>query len=172
MSNLWEKQNATIKVKSGSGWGNESWKERLKVFFVLHKSKLLKLIRWGIVLIKLVKLHVASFATKIVKVSHISFTPAFIWRKNNTNENPLVTMEKFHLECNTKWYEHVRKSVLENEGRRILWNLLIQTDKVIHHRRPNIVCIAKIAKSCTLAYQETKISSWNNNEKKKQLSNY
>ena len=58
--------------------------------------------------------------------------------------------KKFHLECNDKWYEHVPDSVLENEGCKILWDFPIQTDKAIEHRRPYIVCIDKIAKSCII----------------------
>ena len=55
--------------------------------------------------------------------------------------------KKFQLECNDKWYEHVPDSVLENERCKILWDFPIQTDKVIEHRRPDIVYIDKIAKS-------------------------
>ena len=58
--------------------------------------------------------------------------------------------KKFHLKCNDKWYEHVPDSVLENEGCKILLDFLIQTDKVIEHRPPDIVCIDKIAKSCLI----------------------
>ena len=58
--------------------------------------------------------------------------------------------KKFQLECNDKWYEHVTDSVLENEGCKILWDFPIQTGKVIEHRRPDIVCIEKIAKSCLI----------------------
>ena len=58
--------------------------------------------------------------------------------------------KKFHLKCNDKWYEHVPDSVLENEGCKILLDFLIQTDKVIEHRPPDIGCIDKIAKSCLI----------------------
>ena len=37
--------------------------------------------------------------------------------------------------------------MLENKGCKILWDFLNQTDKVIEHRQPDIVCIDKIAKS-------------------------
>ena len=58
--------------------------------------------------------------------------------------------KKFHLECNDKWYEHVPDSVLENEGFKTLWDFSIQIDKIIEYRRPNIVCIDKITKSCLI----------------------
>ena len=40
--------------------------------------------------------------------------------------------------------------MLDNEGRKILWDFPIQTDKAIEHRRPDIVCINKIPKSCLI----------------------
>ena len=33
---------------------------------------------------------------------------------------------------------------------KILWDFSIQTNKVIEHRRPDVVCIGKIAKSCLI----------------------
>ena len=38
-----------------------------------------------------------------------------------------------------KWYEHCPKSVKENEEIKLLWDLTVQTDREIHHRRPEIV---------------------------------
>ena len=58
--------------------------------------------------------------------------------------------KNFHLECNDKWYEHVPDSFLENEGFKTLWDFSIQTDKIIEHRRLDIVCIDKITKSCLI----------------------
>ena len=65
-------------------------------------------------------------------------------------KNHWLLCKKFLLECNDKWYEHVPDSVLENGGFKTLWNFSIQTDKVIEHRRPDIVFIDKIAKSCLI----------------------
>ena len=45
------------------------------------------------------------------------------------------------------WYEHVPDSLMEDGGCKILWEFPIQTDKVIEHRRPDIVCINKITKN-------------------------
>ena len=58
--------------------------------------------------------------------------------------------KRFDLEFDHKWYNQVPDSVLENEGRRILWDFSIQTDKIIEHRLPDIVCLEKIAKSCLI----------------------
>ena len=56
--------------------------------------------------------------------------------------------KKFQLECNDKWY--VSDSKLENERCKILWDFPIQTDKVIEHRRSDIVWTNKIAKVCLI----------------------
>ena len=58
--------------------------------------------------------------------------------------------KKFHPECNDNWNELVPDSVLENEGCKILWDFPVQTDKVIEHKLPDIVCIDKIAKCCRI----------------------
>ena len=42
------------------------------------------------------------------------------------------------LECSHKWYD---------AGCRILWDFFIQTDEVIEHRLPDMVCIDKIVNS-------------------------
>ena len=84
MVNLWEKQNATMKVKSGSGWGKESWKGRPKISFVLHKNKLSELIQWSIALAGPVKLHFTDFAAEILKVSHTSLASVLTWERANT----------------------------------------------------------------------------------------
>ena len=53
---------------------------------------------------------------------------------------------KYHLQCSDKCYIHTHKpqSVQENGEYKILWDFNIQTDKVIEHRRPYIVCINKL----------------------------
>ena len=79
MDNLWGKQKATMKVKSGSGCGKEHWKGTLKVSFTMHKRKLLELIQWSIALTRSLKLHAAGFATKMLGVSHTPIASALIW---------------------------------------------------------------------------------------------
>ena len=54
-----------------------------------------------------------------------------------------VLCKKYHLGCCCKWYEHATQSVQENYEYKILWDFIIQTDKVIEHRRPDTVCIDK-----------------------------
>ena len=38
---------------------------------------------------------------------------------------------------------HLPQPVQENDEHKILWDFSIQTDKVIEHRHPDIVCINK-----------------------------
>ena len=51
--------------------------------------------------------------------------------------------KKYHLQCSDTWYTRKPQSVQENDEYKILWDFNIQTDKVIEHRRPDIVCINK-----------------------------
>ena len=105
-------------------------------------------------LTKPVKLQVAGFKTKILKVSHTSLAPA----KNKYRKRPDKVANKsisYHAKSPTQnvmtnGMNMFHDSVLENEGCKILWVFPIQTDNVIEHRRPNIVCINKIAKSCLI----------------------
>ena len=59
-------------------------------------------------------------------------------------------MQKVPSEQNDKLYEHVPDSVLESERCKTLWDFPVQTDKVIEHRRPDIVCTDKMAKSFSI----------------------
>ena len=52
----------------------------------------------------------------------------------------------YGVECSDKWYEHSPKSIEENEEVKLLWDFTIQTDREIHHRRPDIVIQKKKAK--------------------------
>ena len=60
--------------------------------------------------------------------------------------------KKYGLQCAEKWYEHQGKKmpVLENEEVKILWDINIQTDHVIEHRRPDIVVLEKKEKKAVL----------------------
>ena len=52
--------------------------------------------------------------------------------------------KKYNLEFTDKWYQHSPEPVAENEEVKILWDFMIQTDRVIEHRRPDIVVVEKI----------------------------
>ena len=80
---------------------------------------------------------------------------SFILRHNNNNG----------VECSDKWYEHFPKSVEENEDVKLLWDFTIQTDREIHHRRPDIVIQKKKPKavpgdSCILQKETEKCEKY------------
>ena len=51
--------------------------------------------------------------------------------------------EKFKLRNTDKWYEHRPEGVSENDNCKILWDVMIQCDKEIQARRPDIVVVDK-----------------------------
>ena len=51
--------------------------------------------------------------------------------------------EKFKLHNTDKWYEHKPEGVCENDNYKILWDVMIQCDKEIQARRPDIVVVDK-----------------------------
>ena len=58
--------------------------------------------------------------------------------------------KKFLIDCNEKWFLHEPEQVQENERWKLLSDFTIQTDKVLEHRRPDIVIIDKEKKECIL----------------------
>ena len=56
---------------------------------------------------------------------------------------------KYNLKRSKKWYEHAL-GVVENEEVKILWNVVIQCDKEIKARKPDIVVVNKNEKSCSI----------------------
>ena len=51
--------------------------------------------------------------------------------------------EKYELDRANKWYEHKPDGVIENGNYKILWDVMIQCDKEIEARRPDIVVVDK-----------------------------
>ena len=60
-----------------------------------------------------------------------------ITTSNNNNNNT-------DLKDQEKWWQHEVETVLENETFKILWDFNIYTDRIIHHRRPDIVVVDKV----------------------------
>ena len=60
--------------------------------------------------------------------------------------------KKYHLQCSYMCYTHTHthtpQSVQENDEYRFLWDFNVQTNKVIEHRRPDIVYIDKQKREC------------------------
>ena len=50
---------------------------------------------------------------------------------------------KYNLKRSEKWYEHAPEGVVENEEVKILWDVMIQCDREIKARKPDIVVMNK-----------------------------
>ena len=55
---------------------------------------------------------------------------------------------RYHLQYSDKWHTHKPQSLQKNGEYKILWDFNIQTDKIIEHRLPDIVCINKQKREC------------------------
>ena len=51
--------------------------------------------------------------------------------------------EKYELDRANKWYDHKPDGAIENANYKILWDVMIQCDKEIEARRPDIVVVDK-----------------------------
>ena len=58
--------------------------------------------------------------------------------------------KKYQLPHTNNWYDHRAEPVTENEEVKLLWDFSLRTDKVIEARRPDIVLVDKIKKSCII----------------------
>ena len=57
---------------------------------------------------------------------------------------------KYNLKRSEKWYEHAPEGVVENEEVKILWGVMIQCDREIKAKKPDIVLVNKNEKSCAI----------------------
>jgi len=51
--------------------------------------------------------------------------------------------ETYHIKHSEQWYQHMAEPIIETESVKILWDMNIQTDHVIVHRRPDIIVVDK-----------------------------
>jgi len=58
--------------------------------------------------------------------------------------------ETYHIKHSEQWYQHTAEPVIETDSVKILWDMNIQTDHVIEHRRPDIVVVDKHNKRALL----------------------
>ena len=58
--------------------------------------------------------------------------------------------KKYNFELTDKWYEHSPKAVMEDNVIKLLWDVNIQCDHVIEARRPDIVIINKLDRTCII----------------------
>ena len=48
------------------------------------------------------------------------------------------------------WYEHQPDTVAENDSCKLLWDFNVQTDHIIHARRPDVILIDKEKNECKI----------------------
>ena len=58
--------------------------------------------------------------------------------------------KKYGVKVCERWYEHKVESVIENDIVKILWDICIQADRQIEHRRPDIVVMEKNTNKCLI----------------------
>ena len=56
---------------------------------------------------------------------------------------------KYNLIRSEKWYQHVPEGVVENKEVKILWNVMIQCDRKIKAKKPDIVVVNN-ERSCAI----------------------
>ena len=56
----------------------------------------------------------------------------------------------YNLEHAEKWYDHRPQVTVENDKVKTLWDMKIQTDKVLEHSRPDIVVLEKDQRICKI----------------------
>ena len=54
--------------------------------------------------------------------------------------------KKYNIDSKARWYEHSPKGIVESNDIKILWDCVIQCDKEIDARRPDIVIVDKLHK--------------------------
>ena len=58
--------------------------------------------------------------------------------------------KKYNINVAERWYQHHPDSIVENEEVKIMWDMLIQCDRYIEHRRPDIVVVEKANNKCKI----------------------
>ena len=58
--------------------------------------------------------------------------------------------KKYGVVVKEKWYDYKAEKVIETDEIKILWDMRIQTNKVIENARPDIVALNKITRKCVL----------------------
>ena len=64
--------------------------------------------------------------------------------------DPLGDVQEIKFDHTNKWYMHNPANVLENDTHKLLWDFDIQTDNPISARRPDLVIINKIKRTCKI----------------------
>ena len=80
---------------------------------------------------------------------------------------------------NIEWHKHSQtvnqhkpESVVENERAKIFWDVCVQTDRYIQHRRPDLIVLDKEAKKCYIVDVAIPIDTNLVKKKTEKLENY
>ena len=57
---------------------------------------------------------------------------------------------KYGIDRTKNWYEQKPIGVMEDDKAKILWDFMIQCDKMIEHRKPDIVLVDKVQLKCLI----------------------
>ena len=57
---------------------------------------------------------------------------------------------KYGLPHSDRWYEHSPEPSVQNDRAKIIWDVLIQTDKKLEHNKPDIVVVNKETNACLI----------------------
>ena len=82
-----------------------------------------------------------------MKRSHILSVNVASWLTCHDNVGKYIhwkLCKKYNIESKAGWYEHSPKRVVESNNLKILWDCVMQCDKEIEARRPDIVIIDKV----------------------------
>ena len=122
------------------------------------KNRLCELMPSNTQFIRQAILHYEDSVMKRQSITHIvracSILAKSQYRKRHDNVGTYLhwlLCKKHHLQCSDKRYTHIHtharthtpQSVQGNNEYKILWDFIIQTDKVIESRLPDTVCINK-----------------------------
>ena len=58
--------------------------------------------------------------------------------------------KKYRVKVCERWYEHKVECVIENDIVKVLWDVCIQVDRQMEHRRPDIMVMEKNTKKCLI----------------------
>ena len=80
------------------------------------------------------------------------------WLRQNTRNGATIKLLRSYIgNCKTydlehagNWYDHSPQMMFENEKVKILWDMRIQTDKVMEHFRQDIVVLEKESSHCNI----------------------
>ena len=87
--------------------------------------------------------HIVSECKKLVQNEYKN------WRRDKAAAIIHWELCKKHgVAVKEKWYGHKAEKVTETDEIKILWDIRIQTDKVIENSRPDVVVLNKIACKC------------------------